>query len=169
MGTTFNVVFLSPNNPARAHIAEALLNHVGKGRFRAYGLCDRADENIDPHVLRLLESKAIATSGIGCKRWADFKTEESPQIDFACMLFDPLAGESAPDWHGEQLTAEWHISDPMAGPAVSEIEIHRKVAATFHQLDRRIALLVNLPFEKLDALAIQKHFEAHHDLTGQQT
>lgn len=163
MGPTFNVVFLSPNNPLRAHLAAALLNQAGRGRFQAFGLGDGADEGVDAQLIHLLESKAIPLAGAGAVRRADFASEQAPPVDFVCRLFDPLAGELAPTWPGEQLSAEWHIADPLRDRAVSAIELQRRVAATFHQLDRRIALLVNLPLEKLDALLMQKHIGDIHE------
>jgi arsenate reductase (thioredoxin) len=165
VGTTFNIVFISSNSPVRAHIAEALLNHAGRGRFHAFGLSDGANESVHPEVIHILESKAIPVAGIAATPLAGFAIAQAPQVDLVCMLFDPFAGESAPKWNGEQLTAEWHIADPIADLAASEIELQRRIAATYHQLERRIALLINLPIERLDALAVQQRFGEIHDLS----
>ncbi len=36
MSKIYNVLFICTGNSARSQIAEAVLNHVGKGRFQAY-------------------------------------------------------------------------------------------------------------------------------------
>lgn len=121
--------------------------------------------SVHPQVIHILESKAIPVAGLAATPRAAFASKQAPQGDLVCMLFDTLAGESAPKCEGQQLIAEWHIADPIADLGVSEIELQRRAAAAYHQLDRRIALLINLPVEKLDALAVQQHFGEIHDLS----
>ena len=60
-----NVLFLCTHNSARSILAEALLNHIGQGRFRAFsaGSSPRANQQPNPLGLQVLKSAGISIDG----------------------------------------------------------------------------------------------------------
>ncbi len=75
-GTTkpLNVLFLCTHNSARSILAEAILNHIGKGRVNAFsaGSSPRENQQPNPLVLQVLESAGISTEGLHSKSWDEF-------------------------------------------------------------------------------------------------
>ena len=61
-----NVLFLCTHNSARSILAEALLNHMGRGCFVAYsaGSSPRAQQQPNPLALETLGKAGIATKGL---------------------------------------------------------------------------------------------------------
>ena len=69
--TPINVLFLCTHNSARSILAEALLNAMGGGRFRAYsaGSSPRENQQPNPLGLQVLDAAGIATQGLSSKSW----------------------------------------------------------------------------------------------------
>ncbi len=64
-----NVLFLCTHNSARSILSEALLNHLGRGRFRAFSAGSSPREHQKPHPLALevLQSAGVSTEGLCSK------------------------------------------------------------------------------------------------------
>ncbi len=151
-----NVLFLCTHNSARSILAEALLNHLGQGKFKGYsaGSSPRANQQPNPLGLQVLRDAGIATDGLHSKSWDDFAKPDAPQMDLIITVCDNAAGEVCPYWPGKPASAHWGYADPSAGDAPDE----QKLIAfrhTLHALSRRIELLVNLPAASLDKLTIE--------------
>lgn len=155
MSKSYNVLFLCTGNSARSIIAEALLNHRGKGKFKAYSAGSFPKGEVNPLSLELLKSMKLPTEGLYSKSWDQFTKPDMPKMDFIFTVCDQAAGEACPIWPGNPMTAHWGIPDPATAVGNKE----QRMAAfrdAANRLDARIKLFVALPFEKLDRIAIKR-------------
>ena len=151
-----NVLFLCTHNSARSILAEALLNTVGKGRFKAFsaGSSPRANPQPNPLGLQVLQNAGIAIDGLHSKSWDVFAGPGAPQMDLIITVCDNAAGEVCPVWPGHPATAHWSYSDPSEGDGsnAEKLEAFRK---TLHAIKRRLELFCSLPDAKLEQALLQ--------------
>jgi arsenate reductase len=151
---TYNVLFLCTGNSARSIIAEALMNQIGRGRFHAYSAGSFPTGKVNPLAIELLDVARLPHEGARSKSWDEFAKPGAPQMDFILTVCDNAANEVCPVWPGKPVTAHWGVPDPAAVEGTDEAKRAAFVAAAA-MLRKRIELLVNLPVEKLDAMAIK--------------
>lgn len=151
-----NVLFLCTHNSARSILAEALLNHIGRGRFKAFsaGSSPRANQQPNPLGLQVLQSAGVSIDGLYSKSWDEFGTMDAPRMDLVITVCDNAAGEVCPYWPGQPATAHWGYADPSVGDAddAHKLEAFRQ---TLLALKRRLELLVSLPASKLEKAMLQ--------------
>jgi arsenate reductase len=152
---TFNVLFLCTGNSARSILAEAILNHAGRGRFKAYSAGSHPNGQVNPYALKFLAQQSLPTEGLRSKSWDEFAAADAPKFDFIITVCDNAAGEVCPIWPGQPISGHWGIEDPAAVEGTDA----QKLAAFAHAftlMNRRISLLINLPDAKLQAQAIKQ-------------
>jgi protein-tyrosine-phosphatase len=151
-----NVLFLCTHNSARSILAEALLNQLGQGRFKAFsaGSSPRENQRPNPMALEVLRDAGVSTAGLRSKSWDEFAKAEAPHMDLVITVCDNAAGEVCPYWPGHPATAHWGYADPSetSGAAEQKLEAFRQ---TLHAIRRRLELLVNLPLAGVDPLRLQ--------------
>ena len=152
-----NVLFLCTHNSARSILAEALLNHIGKGKFKAFSAGSSPAENQTPNPLALatLEKASISTEGLSSKSWDVFAAPDAPHMDLVITVCDNAAGEVCPYWPGQPATAHWGYADPSetVGTDAQKLEAFKQ---TLHQIKRRLELFTSLPLISLSKLALEK-------------
>jgi arsenate reductase (thioredoxin) len=158
MANHYNVLFLCTGNSARSIMAEAILNHKGRGVFTAYSAGSHPSGKPRPEALKQIESAGIATEGLRSKSWDECAATGAPRMDFVFTVCDNAASEVCPYWPGQPMTAHWGIPDPAAVIGTPE-EISRAFRDAFTVLDRRIGLLLALPLSTLEQLAIKREIE----------
>ena len=150
------VLFLCTHNSARSILAEASLNHLGQGRFKAYSAGSSPRENQQPHpmALKILASAGIATDGLRSKAWDEFAAADAPMMDLVITVCDNAAGEVCPFWPGRPATAHWGYADPSAleGTEAQKMEAFRQ---TLYAIKRRLELLMNLPAASVERLMLE--------------
>jgi len=154
----YNVLFLCTGNSARSIMAEAILNHRGKGRFTAYSAGSHPSGQPRPEALKQIESSGVPTAGLRSKSWDEFAAPGAPKLDFIFTVCDNAANEQCPYWPGHPMTAHWGIPDPAAVKGTPQ-EIARAFRDAFTILDRRIGLLLSLPLATLENLAIKRELD----------
>lgn len=150
----FNVLFLCTGNSARSVMAEAILNHKGKPSFTAYSAGSHASGIVRTEALKQLELAHLPINGLRSKNWDEFAKAGAPKMNFVFTVCDNAAKEVCPIWPGQPMTAHWGVADPTEVKGTPE-QIERAFREAFMVLDRRINLLLSLPLESLDKLAIQ--------------
>jgi arsenate reductase len=154
----YNVLFLCTGNSARSVMAEVLLNRAGQGHFRAFSAGSQPKGKIHPYTLDLLRKLHFDVSGLRSKSWLEFAQPDSPKLDFVFTVCDNAANEVCPIWPGQPMTAHWGVPDPAA---VEGTEAEKAFAFddTYHMLNQRISIFVNLPLQSLSKLSLQKQLD----------
>lgn len=143
----YNLLFLCTGNSARSILAEALLNRMGEGRFRAWSAGSFPKGQVHPAALSLLERSGFPTDGLRSKSWDEFAGPDAPRIDFVITVCDDAAEEACPIWPGRPMTAHWGIEDPAAveGPGQREA-----FATAMRRLESRISAFLAIPADAAD-------------------
>ena len=158
MATHYNVLFLCTGNSARSIMAEAIMNHRGKGMFTAYSAGSHPSGTPRREALEQIESAGMPTDDLRSKSWDEFAAPGAPHLDFVFTVCDNAAKEACPYWPGHPIMAHWGVADPAAVQGTPE-EISRAFLDAFVVLDRRIELFLSLPLATLQQLAVQKEIE----------
>lgn len=149
----YHVLFLCTGNSARSIIAEAVLNRLGNGKFRAFSAGSDPKGEVNPHTLDLLHQLSFETSGLRSKSWEEFAKPDAPHLDFIFTVCDNAAGEACPVFPGRPASAHWGIPDPAAATG-TEAQIGLAFKEAYRMLSRRIETFTALPLDKLDHLAV---------------
>jgi arsenate reductase len=151
----YTVLFLCTGNSARSIMGEALLNHWGRGRFRAFSAGSHPKGEVHPLTLETLRRAHLPVEGARSKSWDEFSGPGAPDLDFVFTVCGNAAKEQCPYWPGQPMTAHWGVDDPVAVEGTRETQL-RAFQRVFRELDARIKLFISLPMEKLDKMALQE-------------
>lgn len=154
----YNVLFLCTGNSARSIMAEAIMSKKGFPNFTAYSAGSHPTGRVNSHALKMIQAARLPIEGLRSKGWDEFAKPGAPELNFVFTVCDNAAKEVCPVWPGQPMTAHWAVPDP-ASVAGSEEQIERAFRDAFTVLERRISLLLCLPLESLDKLAIQKEID----------
>jgi len=165
MADPFNVLFLCTGNSARSIMAEAILNQLGAGKFRAYSAGSQPKVRVNPRTIELLQSLGYDTSDFRSKGWYEFAKPGAPYLYFVFTVCDNAAGETCPVWPGQPMTAHWGIPDPAAATG-SPAEIALAFKGAYRILFQRLGIFRALPLRSLDQLSLQSKFRDIGRLDG---
>jgi arsenate reductase len=154
----YNVLFLCTGNSARSILAEAILNKIGAGKFKAWSAGSDPKGAVNPHAIALLQRLGFSTADFRSKSWNEFAQTDAPQLDFVFTVCDNAANEVCPIWPGQPMTAHWGVPDPAAVTG-EEKTIDHAFRDAFGALQRRIELFANLPVQSLDRMSLKKHLD----------
>jgi arsenate reductase len=155
----YHVLFICTRNSARSIMAEGMLNHLGRGRFRAWSAGSYPAGAVHPLALATLADMNLPTEGYRSKDWNEFATPEAPHMDFVLTVCDKAAGEACPTWPGQPMSAHWGVADPAeaTGDEAERAKAFRDAASV---LRRRIELMLSLPLDALDTLSLQREIQS---------
>jgi protein-tyrosine-phosphatase len=155
----YNVLFLCTGNSARSILAESLINHWGRGRFRGYSAGSHPKGTVHPIAIELLGKMSLSTAGLRSKSWDEFAGPGAPALNFVFTVCDNAAAEACPYWPGQPMTAHWGVADPAA---VGGSEADRWIAfrTAFRILENRIRIFTSLPLASLERIKLQEQLDS---------
>jgi len=152
---TFRLLFVCTGNSARSQMAEALLNWKGGGRFHAESAGSKPADRVNPYAVDTLREHDVPWAGRTPRSLDGLDLEK---WDFVVTVCD-RARESCPIFPGQPVVAHWGMPDPAE---VDGDEAAKRAAFrdAFLLLSRRIDLLLALPLESLERLALAARVQA---------
>ncbi|MFM1850047.1 MAG: hypothetical protein RL446_886 [Pseudomonadota bacterium] len=150
----FNVLFICTSNSSRSIMAEAMLNSMNHPLFQAFSAGSQPKGEVNPNAIKILQTNHVNVEGLRSKDWNEFSGPNAPHLDFVFTVCDKAAGEACPVWPGQPMTAHWGVEEPSVKPG-ENITLEHKFLEVATVLRRRIELLLALPIDKLDKLALQ--------------
>ena len=156
--TPLNVLFICTGNSARSVMAEAILNRLGRGKFRAFSAGSHPTGRVNPLTLQTLRNAHYDVSEARSKSWEEFSGPDAPKLDFVFTVCDDATNKVCPIWPGQPMTAHWGLPDPAKAEG-TDAERHLAFADTLRMLTNRISIFVNLPLAKLSKLSLQKQLD----------
>ena len=157
-GKTYNVLFFCTGNSARSILFEALLEHWGRGRLKAYSAGGFPKGAAHRLAFDLLEKSKLSISRLRGKSWAEFAKPGASEMDFVFTICDQAAREVCPVWPGSSVTTHRGMPDPAAVEG-TEAEKNRAFRIAFQALETRIKLFTSLRLEALDRLAVKREVD----------
>ncbi len=148
-----NVLFLCTGNSARSILGEAVMNKLGKGRFKAWSAGSFPKGEVHPMALSVLNGMGFDITGMRSKSWNEFSEPGAPKFDFIFTVCDNAAGETCPVWIGHPMTAHWGIEDPAAIEGEGQREAFMQA---LRYLTNRISLFLTLPLESIDTMSMKQ-------------
>ena len=164
----FNVLVLCTGNSARSILGEALFNHLGQGRIRAYSAGSRPSGRINPVALETLEKHGVPLpSDVRSKSWDEFAAPGAPQIDHIFTVCASAAGEACPIWPGHPTTAHWGIADPAHVEPMEARRVAFEVA--YQALEKRIKAFLALDLATMSAKDVATAARLIHEAAVEST
>lgn len=161
----FTVLVLCTGNSARSILGEALFNHLGAGRVRAFSAGSKPKGVPHPGALRLLARRGIDGAAFRSKSWEEFTGPDAPRIDLAVTVCGNAAGEACPVFPGSPLRAHWGLPDP-ADVTGTDAAVDAAFEETWRLLEMRVRAFLALDRAALDARQFQAALAAIGTMEG---
>jgi len=145
------VLILCTGNSARSQMAEAVLNLKAHGRFVAESAGSQPAARVNPFAVEALREAGIEWSG---HRPRGLDGLDQQHWDFVITVCD-RAKESCPVFPGHPVLAHWGMEDPAEAQGYEET-VRRAFRNALALISRRVDLLLCVPVEKLERMAIEE-------------
>ena len=104
-----NVLVLCTGNSCRSIMAEALINNVGRGRYRAWSAGSVPAGYVHPKSIETLQRHGIDPGQPRSKSWDECAAQS---FDLVITVCDQAAGETCPLFPGRPMKLHWSTPDP---------------------------------------------------------
>lgn len=151
MNLPVRILFLCTGNSCRSIIAEALANHLGQGRLKAYSAGSQPTGQVNPNALAVLERHEVPVHDPSSQSWDEYA---DVPLDLVVTVCDRAAGESCPLWLGGAVKAHWGVPDPAHVTGTTE-EIEAAFELAYRQMKARLERMLALPLESLAPEAVR--------------
>ena len=149
------VLILCTGNSARSQMAEAVLNQKGRSRFVAESAGSQPAAQVNPFAIEALRDAGIDWRGRRPRGIDDLVTGNWDIVITVC----DNAREACPVFPGQPALAHWGMEDPAAVQGDDEVK-RRAFRDALQLISRRIDLMLALPINKLERLALQERLRA---------
>ena len=129
-----SVLILCTGNSCRSVMAEALVNHLRAGQYKAVSAGSNPAGYVHPKSLETLQTHGVAMANPRSKSWDEFAGQHFDAVITVC---DQAASESCPVFLGPCQKLHWSTPDP-ANAKGSEEEIDTAFEEAFQMLKQRI-------------------------------
>jgi len=145
---TTTVLVLCTGNSARSILGEALFNHLGKGRVRAFSAGSQPSGKVNAQAIETLAAHGVPLpAGLRSKSWDEFAAPGAPRLDYIFTVCASAAGEACPVWPGQPAIVHWGLADPAH---VEPIAARRAAfEAAYQALEKRIRAFLALDLAAL--------------------
>ncbi len=140
-----NVLVLCTGNSCRSVLGEALINHLGAGRIKAFSAGSFPVGKVNPNALATLANHGLPAEGYSSQSWDEFADQK---IDIVITVCDNAAGETCPIYLNDAIRAHWGLADPAHVTGTKE-QINAAFENTYTALEKRINKMLSLPLEDL--------------------
>ena len=140
-----NVLVLCTGNSCRSVLGEALFNHLGQGRIKAFSAGSHPLGRINSNALATLQKHGLPVEGYKSQSWNEFSDQP---MDIVITVCDNAAGETCPVYLDNAVRAHWGLADP-AHIKGTDDEVHAAFEKTYQAMERRINKMLALPLEEL--------------------
>lgn len=140
-----NVFVICTGNSCRSILGEALLNHLGAGRIRAFSAGSHPKGYIKPSVLAILKRHGLPTQELKSQSWDEFADQP---MDIVITVCDNAAGETCPVYLKNAIRVHWSLTEPSHCQG-TDIEINAALEKTYKLLEQRIKTMLTLPLERI--------------------
>ena len=139
-------------------MAEALVTTMSNGRFRGFSAGSQPGGVVNPFAIEQVRKTGYPVENLRSKSWDEFAKPDAPHMDFVLTVCDKAAGEVCPVWPGQPMSAHWGVENPTEVEG-TPAQVEKAFTDAFMVLQRRIALFLNLPIEKLERLSLLKELQ----------
>jgi arsenate reductase len=133
------VLVLCTGNSCRSVMAEALINHLGKGTFQAVSAGSKPAGFVHQKSIEVLKHHGIDIANPRSKSWDEFAGQP---FDLVITVCDQAAAESCPLFLGAAKKLHWSTPDP-AKATGTEAEINAAFEKAFNLLKAHVEKLLN--------------------------
>lgn len=151
-----NVFVICTGNSCRSVLGEALFNHLGQRRIKAFSAGSHPIGRINTGALATLKRHGLPTEGYKSQSWEDF---EDKAMDIVITVCDNAAGETCPVYLSKAVRAHWGVSDPghVEGTENEKIAAFEKI---FGILEQRVKKMLTLPLETMSPKELTSELNA---------
>jgi len=132
------VLVLCTGNSCRSVMAEALINDLGCGRYRAWSGGSFPAGYVHPKSIETLQRHGMDPGQPRSKSWDEFSAES---FDLVITVCDQAAGETCPLFSGSPKKLHWSTPDP-AKVTGSDSKIDAAFDKAFFMLKHRVEELM---------------------------
>ena len=146
------VLFLCRDNAILSPMAETLLNHWGRGRFRALSAGWEPAAGLHELTARVLRRAELLPVSLKPRDWSELVVGDAPSFRVLVVLGHVMPDRDVFGVKGQPLLAHWQIHDPRseAGPVEAK---ERAFERALREIEARVKLFASLPIDSLDRLA----------------
>lgn len=110
--TLKNVLFLGAGNANRSIMAEAYMNHAGRGLYRAFSAGSTPVGEVNPLTIETLRNIGVRGRNLSSKSVELFAMPIAPKMDLIVCVRERFGADAQRRWPGSPVLRHWALVDP---------------------------------------------------------